>query len=81
MSGYNYDIKINDYASAALSKIANKSVLAEKKVSHAMEKLRSGGQKAVPSIDSLRFKLQKLTAQRNQAFTTQEIRQIQYGYP
>jgi len=76
MAGYNYDITINDYASAALAKISNQSVLTEKKVSRTMEKLRAGGQKAVPSIDSLRFKLQKLTAQRNQAFTTQEIRQF-----
>ena len=69
-----YDITIKDYASGALAKLQRSALKTEGAVSKLMRQTRDGGKQAVPSIDTLRFKLDKIRERRDAAFGTKRIR-------
>lgn len=74
MAGISYDIVIKDFATGTLSKLQKSSLKTEGAVRKMMRGIGEGSKTASPSIDSLRFKLQKLADRRNASFDTRKIR-------
>ncbi len=60
MTGISYDIVIKDFATSTLSKLQKSSLKTEGAVRKMLRSLPEGSKNATPSIDSLRFKLDKL---------------------
>ena len=76
MPGYSYIIDIKDSSSRALAKISKQSALTDLAMRKTLGNIKKGGKDAVPSIDSLRTKIGRLTTQRDAAFSASRIKKF-----